>query len=138
MSKLKGLVIPEVTEGTSPGERSSLTSRHKSSTIGSKSTSSSGTSSLPSPPWKEKESGQQAEFPKYSPAFKRKPFTVYNTKKASEKDEKDESSPQSKPPIGKRNSDDNLPTSCPVTNNLPTSCTVTKTEDSDNDPAVSS
>ena len=138
MSKLKGLVIPEVTEGTAPGERSSLTSRHKSSTSGSKSTSSSGTSSLPSPPWKEKESGQQAEFPKYSPAFKRKPFTVYNTKKAPEKDEKDESSPQCKPPIGKRNSDDNLPTSSLVTNNLPTSCPVTKTEDSDNDSAVSS
>ena len=138
MSKLKGLVIPEVTEGTGSGERSSLTSRHKSSTSGSKSTSSSGTSSLPSPPWKEKETGQQAEFPKYSPAFKRKPFTVYNTKKAPEKDEKDESSPQCKPPIGKRNSDDNLPTSSLVTNNLPTSCTVTKTEDSDNDSAVSS
>ena len=137
MSKLKGLVIPEVTEGSAAagGERNSLTARHKSnssSSSGSKSTSSStgGVSSLPSPPWKEKESGQQAEFPKYSPAFKRKPFTVYNTKKSQEKsnsEEKEENSPHYKPPIGKRNSDDSLP-----------SCPVPKTEDSDNDSAVSS
>ena len=113
MSKLKGLVIPEVTEGSAAvGERNSLTARHKSSSSSSKSTSSGpgsgGGSSLPSPPWKEKESGQQAEFPKYSPAFKRKPFTVYNTKKTQEKagtEEKEENSPHYKPPIGKRNSD---------------------------------
>ena len=138
MSKLKGLVIPEVTEGSAAagGERNSLTARHKSnssSSSGSKSTSSStgGVSSLPSPPWKEKESGQPAEFPKYSPAFKRKPFTVYNTKKSQEKsnsEEKEENSPHYKPPIGKRNSDDSLP-SCPPGQ---------KTEDSDNDSAVSS
>ena len=136
MSKLKGLVIPEVTEGSAAvGERNSLTARHKSSSSSSKSTSSGpgsgGGSSLPSPPWKEKESGQQAEFPKYSPAFKRKPFTVYNTKKTQEKtntEEKEENSPHYKPPIGKRNSDDSLP-SCPPGQ---------KTEDSDNDSAVSS
>ena len=138
MSKLKGLVIPEVTEGSAGGgERNSLTGRHKSSSSsGSKSTSSSGStgggSSLPSPPWKEKEGGQQpAEFPKYSPAFKRKPFTVYNTTKKEKNngsEEKEGTSPQYKPPIGKRNSDDSLPSSCQVP----------KTEDSDNDSAVSS
>ena len=138
MSKLKGLVIPEVTEGSAGGggERNSLTSRHKSNSSGSKSTTSSvggsSGSSLPSPPWKEKESGQQqAEFPKYSPAFKRKPFTVYNTKKSqvekTNSEEKEENSPNYKPPIGKRNSDDSLG-----------SCPAQKTEDSDNDSAVSS
>ena len=139
MSKLKGLVIPEVTEGSAVGgERNSLTARHKSNSSGSsgsKSTGSGlgsggGSSSLPSPPWKEKESGQQAEFPKYSPAFKRKPFTVYNTKKSQERtnsEEKEENSPHYKPPIGKRNSDESLP-----------SCPAQKTEDSDNDSAVSS
>lgn len=142
MSKLKGLVIPEVTEGSTAGgggERNSLTARHKSNSSSSKSTTSSSIgggssgSSLPSPPWKEKESGQQpAEFPKYSPAFKRKPFTVYNTKKSpvektNSSEEKEENSPHYKPPIGKRNSDDSLG-----------SCPAQKTEDSDNDSAVSS
>jgi len=117
MSKLKGLVIPEVTEGST--ERNTLSARHKSSSGGGKAAASpTGGASLPSPPWREKEAGQ--EFPKYSPAFKRKPFTVYNTKK-------DDSQAHTKPPIGKRNSDESLPGS-----------PAHKTEDSDNDSAVSS
>ena len=73
MSKLKGLVIPEVTEGSS--ERRTLSARHKSSGGGKAAASPGGGATLPSPPWREKEADQ--EFPKYSPAFKRKPFTVY-------------------------------------------------------------
>ena len=123
MSKLKGLVIPEVTEGST--ERNSLSSKHKSSQGGKLTHSPVHGSSLPSPPWKEKETSQ--DFPKYSPAFKRKPFTVYNTKKSEKGDDKEDTTPHYKPPIGKRNSDESLPSTPPH-----------KTEDSDNDSAVSS
>ena len=37
---------------------------------------SSSTKTLPSPPWKTENA---SNFPKYSPAFKRKPFSVYET-----------------------------------------------------------
>ena len=117
MTKLKGLVIPEVTESGGQ-ERATTTSRQKTSSGGKAATSA--VSSLPSPT-----AGQ--EFPKYSPAFKRKPFTVYSTKKAEKSEEKDDQGPNYKPPIGKRNSDDGLPSS-----------PAHKTEDSDNDSAVSS
>jgi hypothetical protein len=160
MSKLKGLVIPEsVTETNSVNhsskQKSSVNEKH--SVISNKVSGA-----LPNPPWKDKNDSE--EFPKYSPAFKRKPFTVYNTKNSRdpglnsqdpglnecersmsprsphEKSEsraihiKNLSKQQSKeqlaykPPIGKKNSDEGLPS-------LPTGM---KTEDSDNDSAVSS
>jgi len=157
MSKLKGLVIPEsVTESNSVNhsskQKSSVNEKH--SVISNKVSGA-----LPNSPWKEKNDSD--EFPKYSPAFKRKPFTVYNTKSSrpvsregqneSERslsprslEDKSESRPNIKiknlskkqsneqlaykPPIGKKNSDEGLPSS-------PTGL---KTEDSDNDSAVSS
>merc|ERR1719348_1711518 len=156
MSKLKGLVIPEsVTETNSVNHSSKQKSsvNEKNSVISNKVSGS-----LPNPPWKEKNDSE--EFPKYSPAFKRKPFTVYNTKSSlpvsregqnepersmsprtqQEKSEsrainiKNLSKQQSKeqlaykPPIGKKNSDEGLPS---ISTGL-------KTEDSDNDSAVSS
>merc|ERR550539_437964 len=69
MTKLKGLVIPEIlTENNSTNHNSS---KEKSAPAGKPSSGSysnkiSG-SSLPNPPWKDKNT---AEFPKYSPAFK--------------------------------------------------------------------
>ena len=110
MSKLKGLVIPEIlTENNSTNHNNSK----EKSTAGKPSSGSypnkiSG-SSLPNPPWKDKNTSE--DFPKYSPAFKRKPFTVYNTGSSNKKDDGDHSSrsqPQqaSKPPIGKKNSDE--------------------------------
>jgi len=155
MSKLKGLVIPEsVTETNSVNH----SMKQKSSTNekqGVPTNKSSG--NLPNPPWKDK--NESEEFPKYSPAFKRKPFTVYNTKgsrplsREGQNDSERSMSPRSqqeksenrivqikhlkqnskeqltyKPPIGKKNSDEGLPSS-------PTGL---KTEDSDNDSAVSS
>merc|ERR1712123_60819 len=155
MSKLKGLVIPEsVTESNSVNhsskQKSSVNEKH--SVISNKVSGA-----LPNPPWKEKNNTD--EFPKYSPAFKRKPFTVYNTKNArplsreGQNESERSMSPRSpqdkaecrlniqnlskkqpneqlayKPPIGKKNSDEGLP-------NSPTGL---KTEDSDNDSAVSS
>merc|ERR1712123_385990 len=155
MSKLKGLVIPEsVTESNSVNhsskQKSSVNEKH--SVISNKVSGA-----LPNPPWKEK--NESDEFPKYSPAFKRKPFTVYNTKNArplsreGQNESERSMSPRSpqdkaecrlniqnlskkqpneqlayKPPIGKKNSDEGLP-------NSPTGL---KTEDSDNDSAVSS
>merc|ERR1712123_83060 len=156
MSKLKGLVIPEsVTETDSVNHSSKQKSsvNEKNSVISKKVSGA-----LPNPPWKEK--NESEEFPKYSPAFKRKPFTVYNTKSSrplsregqnesersmSPRSQQEKSEPRTihiknlskqqskeqlayKPPIGKKNSDEGLPS-------LPTGL---KTEDSDNDSAVSS
>merc|ERR550539_2278950 len=127
MTKLKGLVIPEIlTENNSTNHNSSkekiLPAGKPSS--GSYSNKISG-SSLPNPPWKDKNT---EDFPKYSPAFKRKPFTVYSTgsnkKDDGEQSTRSHSQPASKPPIGKKNSDE--------------SSNGVKTEDSDNDSAVSS
>lgn len=56
-TKLKGLVIPE-SSNESPVS----------------STASSATKVLTTPPWK----SSSENFPKYSPAFKRKPFVVYS------------------------------------------------------------
>merc|ERR1719510_1331267 len=132
MTKLKGLVIPEIlTETNSTNHNSS-----KEKTLVAGKPSSSGTfsnkisgSALPNPPWKDKNTSE--DFPKYSPAFKRKPFTVYsNGSGTSKKDDGDHpttrshSQPASKPPIGKKNSDE--------------SSNGVRLEDSDNDSAVSS
>ena len=107
MTKLKGLVIPEIlTENNSTNHNSS---KEKSAPAGKPSSGSysnkiSG-SSLPNPPWKDKNTAE--DFPKYSPAFKRKPFTVkYNKKDDGEQSTRSHSQPASKPPIGKKNSDE--------------------------------
>ena len=130
MTKLKGLVIPEMVSETGSGV--SQTSG-KERAVSDKTVSSSYSKQLSNPPWKDK--GLADDFPKYSPAFKRKPFTVYGTldnKKTSEESSPSTESSRSqqkqpvyKPPIGKRNSDEG-------------SVSVLKTEDSDNDSAVSS
>merc|ERR1719193_2037747 len=156
MSKLKGLVIPEsVTETNSVNhnskQKSFVTEKHSVN-------SNKVSGSLPNPPWKDKTDSE--EFPKYSPAFKRKPFTVYNTKSGRPVSREGQNEPERslsprtpqekcesrainiknlskhqskeqlayKPPIGKKNSDEGLPS-------IPTGL---KTEDSDNDSAVSS
>ena len=54
LAKMKGLVIPESNSESSPV--------------------SSATKVLTTPPWK----NSSENFPKYSPAFKRKPFVVYS------------------------------------------------------------
>ena len=131
MTKLKGLVIPEIlTENNSTNHNSS-----KEKTLVAGKPSSSGTfsnkisgSALPNPPWKDKNTSE--DFPKYSPAFKRKPFTVYSNgngnmkKDDSDQNTRSHSQPASKPPIGKKNSDE--------------SSNGVRMEDSDNDSAVSS
>ena len=134
MSKLKGLVIPEIVSENSPAvghntSKEKLQHNEKLSDPGSYSSGKISGSSLPNPPWKDKSLAE--EFPKYSPAFKRKPFTVYSTNTGHKKDETEQSEHKrsqqqqaSKPPIGKKNSDEGS--------------TVLKTEDSDNDSAVSS
>jgi len=155
MSKLKGLVIPEsVTETNSVNHNSK-----QKSFVTEKVNSNKVSGTLPNPPWKDKTDSE--EFPKYSPAFKRKPFTVYNTKSGRPSSREGQNEPERslsprtpqekcesrainiknlskhqskeqlayKPPIGKKNSDEGLPS-------IPT--TGLKTEDSDNDSAVSS
>jgi len=131
MTKLKGLVIPEIVSenpssnhGSSSKENLSKSEKTSESDASSYSGKMSG-SSLPNPPWKDKSLAE--DFPKYSPAFKRKPFTVYSTRKDEEQTitrSQTQSTSNSKPPIGKKNSDEGLQ--------------VLKTEDSDNDSAVSS
>ena len=129
MSKLKGLVIPEMVSETSTVNHSSSEEKveENGKLSGSGSTSNKqSSSSLPNPPWKDKTLTE--DFPKYSPAFKRKPFTVYGNSNRKEDGEQSSqnsrSQPVYKPPIGKKNSDEGS--------------TVLKTEDSDNDSAVSS
>ena len=65
LSKMKGLVIPE--NGTSVDE----------------SPAGKGVVTLTTPPWKAvnggSASGAASTLPKYSPAFKRKPFTIYTS-----------------------------------------------------------
>ena len=130
MTKLKGLVIPEMVSETGSGVNQTSGKERAAS---DKAVSSSYSKQLSNPPWKDK--GLAEDFPKYSPAFKRKPFTLYGTldnKKTSEESSPSTESSRSqqkqpiyKPPIGKRNSDEG-------------SVSVLKTEDSDNDSAVSS
>ena len=72
---MKGLVIPEVNNEAmaSPPPPTSNTSSSASST------GTGNTNKLSPPPWK-----STAEVPsKYSPAYKRKPFTVYGTSSSS-------------------------------------------------------
>ena len=132
MTKLKGLVIPEIVSETGSGVNQTS---GKERAVTDKTVSSSYSKQLSNPPWKDK--GLADDFPKYSPAFKRKPFTVYGTldnKKTSEESSSpstessrsQQKQPVYKPPIGKRNSDEGS-----VNVSL-------KTEDSDNDSAVSS
>ena len=125
MTKLKGLVIPEIlTENNSPNHNSSkekTLAAGKPSSSGSFSNKISG-SALPNPPWKDKNTSE--DFPKYSPAFKRKPFTVYSNGSGSLKKEEADQTTRAKPPIGKKNSDE--------------SSGGVRLEDSDNDSAVSS
>ena len=74
LSKMKGLVIPENGTTTSDGVAES----------GAKNSASAVT--LSAPPWKAANGGgsgglncSAATLPKYSPAFKRKPFTIYTS-----------------------------------------------------------
>ena len=80
LSKMKGLVIPENGTTTSDGVAESI------SAAGAKNSASAVT--LSAPPWKAVNgggsgglncSGAAATLPKYSPAFKRKPFTIYTS-----------------------------------------------------------
>lgn len=85
MSKLKGLVIPEAKESnTGENNVTHPSTGHKDKTSASDKTSRTSQNklagTLPNPPWKEKNSN---DFPKYSPAFKRKPFSVYLTGNSS-------------------------------------------------------
>ena len=75
MSKLKGLIIPEGKESASAENHD--VSKTKVSTCDASLISSK----LTTPPWKDKNDSN--DFPKYSPAFKRKPFSVYNTNERS-------------------------------------------------------
>lgn len=100
LTKLKGLVIPENTnENNNVEEKKNVV--------------------LSTPPWK----SNNASVPKYSPAFKRKPFTVYSTGNVK---------PPSRPLSA--GSSSSRPESQKVTS--PTS--QVKSDDSDNDSAVSS
>ena len=90
MSKLKGLIIPEGKESASTENHD--VSKNKVST----SDASLISSKLATPPWKDKNDSN--DFPKYSPAFKRKPFSVYNT------NERSTSSPEDKLENGKSGS----------------------------------
>merc|ERR550539_664516 len=125
MTKLKGLVIPEIlTENNSTNHKSSkekTLTAGKPSSSGSFSNKISG-SALPNPPWKDKNTSE--DFPKYSPAFKRKPFTVYSNGSGSLKKDDGDQTTRAKPPIGKKNSEE--------------SSSGGRLEDSDNDSAVSS
>ena len=121
MTKLKGLVIPESVSETAssgpghkgPAEKVAGSAAHKSAPG----------PSLPNPPWKDKSLSE--DCPKYSPAFKRKPFTVYGPEGEAAPAPRSQKQPAYKPPIGKKNSDEGS--------------TVLRTEpDSDNDSAVSS
>ena len=66
LSKMKGLVIPE--NGTSVDESPSTSTKSVT---------------LTTPPWKSvnggSSTGAASTLPKYSPAFKRKPFTIYTS-----------------------------------------------------------
>ena len=75
MSKLKGLVIPEGRESVG------LENHDRHMVISPDSDVSWISNKLPNPPWKEKPDSH--DFPKYSPAFKRKPFSLCNTKDGS-------------------------------------------------------
>ena len=79
LSKMKGLVIPENGTTTSDGVAESI-----SAAAGAKNSASAVT--LSAPPWKAVNGGgsgglncSAATLPKYSPAFKRKPFTIYTS-----------------------------------------------------------
>lgn len=77
LTKLKGLVIPENNE--------SLTSSNSS-------VESPKNVVLPTPPWK----SSNSTLPKYSPAFKRKPFTLYGNQ-AAVKPGPEQAGPKPKP-----------------------------------------
>ena len=132
MSKLKGLVIPEsVTESAPGAARQSNSkparSKEKGGLRGGGGTEGGAGGELPSPPWKEKNSGTE-ELPRYSPAFKRKPFTVYNRAGDAQRVGRGgDQAPPHKPPAGQKRGSEELPQS-----------PHSKTEDSDNDSAVSS
>ena len=130
ISKLKGLVIPEMVSETSNttnhnGAKEKPADNEKQGTVSSNKLSASG--SLPNPPWKDKSLTE--DYPKYSPAFKRKPFTVYsNSSKKSDTDQPSPARSQSKlTTVSKKSSGDHE-----------TGSSGLKTEDSDNDSAVSS
>ena len=116
MTKLKGLVIPESvseTASSSPGHKGPA-----EKVAGSAAHKSAPGPSLPNPPWKDKSLSE--DCPKYSPAFKRKPFTVYGPEGEAAPAPRSQKQPAYKPPIGKKNSDEGP--------------TVLRTEpDSDND-----
>ena len=139
MSKLKGLVIPEAREDSAPNsgggladgggpERWRSSDKEDSDLAGSENTNPQ----LSHPPWKDKSDVSSEDFPKYSPAFKRKPFTVYNTSAAATVSVTNKSveSHSNKPPIGKRFSDEGSAQLVQAA--------AGKHEDSDNDSAVSS
>ena len=144
MSKLKGLVIPETREDNSAAHSSSSADGCQAGgqTVheDSKLINAPGDNlhhQLSHPPWKEKNDSSSSileDFPKYSPAFKRKPFTVYsNTATAGNNRPAEVSNSNNcKPPIGKRFSDDG--------SHQPAAAMAAawKQEDSDNDSAVSS
>ena len=75
LSKMKGLVIPENGTTTSDGGVAESGAKNSASAV-----------TLSAPPWKAANGGgsgglncSAATLPKYSPAFKRKPFTIYTS-----------------------------------------------------------
>ena len=116
LSKLKGLVIPENNETV---------------TTSSNVESPNSKNVLPSPPWKTSNS----TLPKYSPAFKRKPFAVYGS---SVKTNSEIATPKPKP--AERRFTENVEPKIPkrLSVSSTTSSHIKSDNDSDNDSAVSS
>ena len=127
LSKLKGLVIPENNETMTSAPSAVESPKNVLST----------------PPWKTSNS----TLPKYSPAFKRKPFAVYGTSSSSKPAAQEPSSPKPKPSerryheTSPRTSDVGLTEPKPPKRLSVTSTTshnIKSDNDSDNDSAVSS
>ena len=126
LSKLKGLVIPENNE--SLGSSSSSVESPKNVV-------------LSTPPWK----SSNSTLPKYSPAFKRKPFTVYSNTTATSspgvKPTPESVGPKPRPAerrfheISQQDDPPKIPKRLSVTS---TSSHIKSDNDSDNDSAVSS
>ncbi len=129
LSKLKGLVIPENNETTATSSPSAVESPKNI---------------LSTPPWK----SSNSTLPKYSPAFKRKPFAVYGTSSTSKPSAPEPSSPKPKPSerryheTSTRTTDVGLSEPKPPKRLSVTSSTshnnMKSDNDSDNDSAVSS
>jgi hypothetical protein len=134
LTKMKGLVIPEVNNEAmaSPPPPTSNTSSGSTGNGNS-------TNKLSPPPWK-----STSEVPsKYSPAYKRKPFTEYRTSPSSNNSTsvvKTEKSSSRLVPAstGTGNKNNNNNHSTVTLNHSNTSSTAVKSDDSDNDSAVSS